>query len=43
MKVERSIVIAAQPERVWQAWVSEMNHWWTKPYYMGASLELRGQ
>ncbi len=34
MKVERSIVIAAQPERVWRAWVSEMNQWWTKPYYM---------
>jgi len=34
MKVERSIVIAAPPERVWRAWVSEMNQWWTKPYYM---------
>ncbi len=34
MKVERSMVIAAQPERVWQAWVSEMNRWWTKPYYV---------
>ena len=33
-KVERSITIAAEPERVWQAWVSEMNNWWTKPYYM---------
>lgn len=33
-KVERSIRIAAQPERAWRAWVHEMNAWWTKPYYM---------
>ena len=32
-KVERSIVIAASPERVWKAWVEDMNAWWTKPYY----------
>jgi uncharacterized protein YndB with AHSA1/START domain len=32
-KVERTITIAAKPERVWQAWVEEMNEWWTKPYY----------
>lgn len=32
-KVEHSISIAAAPERVWQAWVEEMNQWWTKPYY----------
>src|SRR5574341_501336 len=32
-KVERTITIAAPPERVWQAWVHEMNAWWTKPYY----------
>lgn len=32
-KVDRTIVIAAPPERVWQAWVEEMNNWWTKPYY----------
>ncbi len=32
-KVERTLTIAAPPERVWQAWVSEMNQWWTKPYY----------
>jgi uncharacterized protein YndB with AHSA1/START domain len=32
-KVDRTIVIAAPPERVWKAWVEEMNHWWTKPYY----------
>jgi uncharacterized protein YndB with AHSA1/START domain len=32
-KVERTITIAASPERVWQAWVEEMNNWWTRPYY----------
>jgi len=32
-KVERTITIAARPERVFQAWVEEMNQWWTKPYY----------
>jgi uncharacterized protein YndB with AHSA1/START domain len=32
-KVERKITIAASPARVWQAWVTEMNAWWTKPYY----------
>lgn len=32
-KVERLITIAAPPERVWKAWVEEMNAWWTKPYY----------
>ena len=32
-KVERTISIAAAPERVFQAWVEEMNQWWTKPYY----------
>ena len=31
--VERTIRIAAAPGRVWQAWVEEMNQWWTKPYY----------
>jgi uncharacterized protein YndB with AHSA1/START domain len=31
--VDRKIVIAAPPERVWKAWVEEMNAWWTKPYY----------
>lgn len=33
LKVERSLTIAATPERVWKAWVHEMNAWWTKPYY----------
>ena len=33
LKVERTITIAASPERVWHAWVHEMNDWWTKPYY----------
>jgi uncharacterized protein YndB with AHSA1/START domain len=32
-KVERTINIAAKPERVFKAWVEEMNQWWTKPYY----------
>ena len=32
-EVERIVTIAASPERVWQAWVNEMNAWWTKPYY----------
>jgi uncharacterized protein YndB with AHSA1/START domain len=32
-RVESSIVVAATPARVWQAWVEEMNQWWTKPYY----------
>jgi uncharacterized protein YndB with AHSA1/START domain len=32
-KVERTITIAAKPDRVFQAWVEEMNQWWTKPYY----------
>ena len=32
-RVESSITIAAAPERVWKAWVEDMNQWWTKPYY----------
>lgn len=32
-KVERTITINAPPERVFKAWVEEMNEWWTKPYY----------
>jgi len=32
-RVDRTIVIAAPPERVWKAWVQEMNAWWTRPYY----------
>lgn len=31
--VERMITIAASREKVWHAWVYEMNGWWTKPYY----------
>jgi uncharacterized protein YndB with AHSA1/START domain len=31
--VERTTAIAAPPERVWQAWVSEINRWWSKPYF----------
>ena len=33
MKLERTTLISASPERVWQAWVSEINQWWTAPYY----------
>jgi uncharacterized protein YndB with AHSA1/START domain len=33
LRVERTTAIAAPPERVWQAWVSEINRWWAKPYY----------
>ena len=32
-KVERTLTIAAPPERAWKAWVNEMNAWWTEPYY----------
>jgi len=32
-KIDRTIAIAAPPERVWKAWVEEMNHWWKEPYY----------
>jgi uncharacterized protein YndB with AHSA1/START domain len=33
MKVEQTTLIQAKPERVWEAWVSEINQWWTAPYY----------
>lgn len=33
MKVERTVLIAAAPQRVWQAWVQDINRWWTEPYY----------
>src|SRR5262245_47889722 len=32
-RVDRTITIAAPREKVWHAWVHEMNGWWTKPYY----------
>ena len=35
---ESAIAISAAPERVWQAWVEEINQWWTKPYYNDHSL-----
>ena len=35
---ESAIAISAAPERVWQAWVEEINMWWTKPYYNDHSL-----
>ena len=38
LKVEHTITIAAPPERVWQAWVKEINQWWVKPYYSDAEL-----
>lgn len=37
MKVEHTTLIAADPERVWQAWIYEINRWWTAPYYNDAS------
>ena len=36
--VDCSITVAATPERVWKAWVEEMNQWWTKPYYNDHAL-----
>ena len=36
--VESSITVNAAPERVWKAWVEEMNRWWTKPYYNDHAL-----
>jgi uncharacterized protein YndB with AHSA1/START domain len=33
LKVERTITIAAPREKIWKAWVHEMNGWWTRPYY----------
>ncbi len=36
MKVEKTIVIAAKPDRVWRAWTSEIARWWTKPYFIDA-------
>ena len=32
-RVERTITINAKPERVFKAWVEDMNQWWTRPYY----------
>lgn len=37
-RVDRTIIIAAPPGRVWKAWVEEMNAWWTKPYYNDPDL-----
>jgi uncharacterized protein YndB with AHSA1/START domain len=36
MKVEHSVIIAASPERVWNAWINDMSLWWVKPYYNDA-------
>lgn len=33
LKVEHKISIQAAPERVWKAWVEDMNQWWIQPYY----------
>ncbi len=41
-KVEHTLNIKAAPERVWKAWVEEMNQWWTKPYYNDPG-RVRGQ
>ena len=47
MKAEQTILIAANPARVWKAWVEEMDDWWTPPYYNDKSrvsgLELEPQ
>lgn len=32
-KVDRTLTIAASPARVWQAFVNDINAWWTAPYY----------
>jgi uncharacterized protein YndB with AHSA1/START domain len=37
-KVERTLTIAAPPERVWKAWTEDINKWWTKPYYNDHAL-----
>jgi uncharacterized protein YndB with AHSA1/START domain len=36
LKVEKSIVVAAKPDRVWRAWTGEIAKWWTKPYFIDA-------
>lgn len=40
MKVEKTIAIAAPPERVWRAWTAEISKWWTKPYYIDAERAI---
>jgi DNA-binding transcriptional ArsR family regulator/uncharacterized protein YndB with AHSA1/START domain len=39
VRVEQEIAIAARPERVWQALVEEIGHWWPKDFYAGADAE----
>jgi len=34
--VEQNILIAANPERVWQALTGEISRWWTPPYLRDA-------
>ena len=34
LKVEKEITIAAGPERVWQAWTTEISKWWVGPYFI---------
>ena len=36
-RVEQSVIIAAKPERVWQAWIGEISHWWKGPYFVDRS------
>lgn len=36
MKVEKTIVIAAAPDRVWRAWTEQTSMWWKKPYVIDA-------
>lgn len=37
--VELEIVIAAKPERVWQAMVGETSAWWSKDFYTSAAAK----
>src|SRR5215467_10884366 len=37
LNIEQSIVIAASPERVWQALTGEIASWWTAPYLRDSS------
>ena len=41
MNVEQTILIAAKPERVWQALTSEIASWW-KPAYLRDAERTRG-
>ena len=36
--VERALDLPVPPARAWQAWVRDIHHWWTKPYYNDGKL-----